>query len=447
MGGSQDLLFFISLGCAKSKPHKQVMTKDITALIEYYERQKGLPRERVLHALEASFISAYKKMVPAAANMNHLNAQIDYAKDKVRIKATVEVVADDQVVDPLNQFPVSLAQKKRPHLEIGDVMTVDVTPKGASFGRIAVQTARQTLVQRLLDAEKELVYEEFKDRAGELVQGTVRRFEKSDVYVDIGKFEGVMPSRERVGGEDYAIGERMTFYVVEVRARKGARDPEVILSRSHPNLVRRLFEAEVAEISDNLVEIRSIAREAGYRIKMAVSSTDPKIDPVGACVGIRGARVKNIVRELNNEKIDIIEWTDDPVEFVKRALAPIEVKEITENTDIKQVMVIVPNEKEQSRAIGRRGLNARLTSRLMGWDVQVRAHDPQDGMGKQLSAAATVLAAKLSVTEDQAMALVMMGVADVNVLVGMDATDIAEAVGMSEEEAASMIERAKVELG
>lgn len=181
-----------------------------------------------------------------------------------------------------------------------DLLPTNITPKG--FGRIAVQTARQTMLQKLLDAEKEMLYDEFKDRAGDLVTGTIRRFEKGDIFVDLGKFEGVMTSRERVPNEDYSVGDRMRFYVVEVRTE--ARGPEVILSRSHPNLVRRLFESEVVEIGDQTVEIHGIAREAGYRTKVAVISHDDKVDPVGACVGMRGARVKNIVRELNNEK-----WT------------------------------------------------------------------------------------------------------------------------------------------
>ena len=204
-------------------------------------------------------------------------------------------------------------------------MDVEVTPKG--FGRIAAQTAKQAMMQRLRQAEKEMIYEEFKDRAGDIVSGTVRRFEKSDVLIDLGKFEGVMPSRERVSTEDYNVGDRLRAYVVAVE--NGARGPEIILSRSHPNFVRRLFEFEVSEIADRTVEIRGIAREAGYRTKVAVWSSDDKVDPVGACVGLRGARVKNIVRELNNEKVDIIRWSDDLTEFVTDALKPAEIRTVT----------------------------------------------------------------------------------------------------------------------
>lgn len=278
------------------------MTNDIKALIDYYEREKGLSREKILLALESAFLSAYRKMVPGSGSINYLRAEINVDKGKVRIFADLEVVPDEEYSDKFNQIPLSLAVKLDKNAVLHDLLPTNITPKG--FGRIAVQTARQTMLQKLLDAEKEMLYDEFKDRAGDLVTGTIRRFEKGDIFVDLGKFEGVMTSRERVPNEDYSVGDRMRFYVVEVRTE--ARGPEVILSRSHPNLVRRLFESEVVEIGDQTVEIHGIAREAGYRTKVAVISHDDKVDPVGACVGMRGARVKNIVRELNNEKVDIL---------------------------------------------------------------------------------------------------------------------------------------------
>lgn len=308
------------------------MTNDIKALIDYYEREKGLSREKILLALESAFLSAYRKMVPGSGSINYLRAEINVDKGKVRIFADLEVVPDEEYSDKFNQIPLSLAVKLDRNAVLHDLLPTNITPKG--FGRIAVQTARQTMLQKLLDAEKEMLYDEFKDRAGDLVTGTIRRFEKGDIFVDLGKFEGVMTSRERVPNEDYSVGDRMRFYVVEVRTE--ARGPEVILSRSHPNLVRRLFESEVVEIGDQTVEIHGIAREAGYRTKVAVISHDDKVDPVGACVGMRGARVKNIVRELNNEKVDILEWTEDPVIFVREALSPVEPREITVDEEAKK---------------------------------------------------------------------------------------------------------------
>ncbi len=413
------------------------MTNDITALVDYYEREKGLSRDRILFALESAFISAYKKMVPGAGAIQNLRAVIDTNKGKVRIFADLLVVEADNYNDKFNEIPLSMAAKLDPSSQVGDLLATNITPK--DFGRIAVQTARQTMMQKLLDAEKEMLYDEFKDRAGDLVPGTVRRFEKGDVYIDLGKFEGVMTSRERVPTEEYAVGDRMRFYVVEVRIEN--RGPEVILSRSHPNLIRRLFEAEVVEINDHTVEIKGIAREAGYRTKVAVFSNDEKVDPVGACVGMRGARVKNIVRELNNEKVDIIEWTDDPIEFVRGALSPVEPKEITADSETRTVNVIVTDDKDLSKAIGRRGQNARLTSRLLGWDVQVRVYDPQVGIARQLAEAAQALSSQLQISLEVAQGLASLGGTSVAALMDFEASDIAEELDISMEEANAIIEK------
>lgn len=426
------------------------MTNDIKALIDYYEREKGLSREKILLALESAFLSAYRKMVPGSGSINYLRAEINVDKGKVRIFADLEVVPDEEYSDKFNQIPLSLAVKLDKNAVLHDLLPTNITPKG--FGRIAVQTARQTMLQKLLDAEKEMLYDEFKDRAGDLVTGTIRRFEKGDIFVDLGKFEGVMTSRERVPNEDYSVGDRMRFYVVEVRTE--ARGPEVILSRSHPNLVRGLFESEVVEIGDQTVEIHGIAREAGYRTKVAVISHDDKVDPVGACVGMRGARVKNIVRELNNEKVDILEWTEDPVTFVREALSPVEPREITVDEEARKIFVIVQDDKDLSKAIGRRGQNARLTSRLMGWDVQVRVFDVQEAekrqsqaaaeeVMRQCQAAAKTLSEQLEIPEETAMGLVTMGGTDLVALTGFEASDIAESMGIPAEEAAQILDKAR----
>lgn len=406
--------------------------------------------KKILLALESAFLSAYRKMVPGSGSINYLRAEINVDKGKVRIFADLEVVPDEEYSDKFNQIPLSLAVKLDKNAVLHDLLPTNITPKG--FGRIAVQTARQTMLQKLLDAEKEMLYDEFKDRAGDLVTGTIRRFEKGDIFVDLGKFEGVMTSRERVPNEDYSVGDRMRFYVVEVRTE--TRGPEVILSRSHPNLVRRLFESEVVEIGDQTVEIHGIAREAGYRTKVAVISHDDKVDPVGACVGMRGARVKNIVRELNNEKVDILEWTEDPVTFVREALSPVEPREITVDEEARKIFVIVQDDKDLSKAIGRRGQNARLTSRLMGWDVQVRVFDVQEAekrqsqaaaeeVMRQCQAAAKTLSEQLEIPEETAMGLVTMGGTDLVALTGFEASDIAESMGIPAEEAAQILNKAR----
>ena len=413
------------------------MTNDIVALIDYYEKEKGIDRDKVLAALEFAFISAYRKMVPGADGIESLRADIDTRKGDTIIFAALEVVADDDHVDKFNEVPISTARKLKADAEIGDSVDFNVTPK--NFGRIATQTAKQTMMQRLRMAEKEMIYDEYKDRAGDIVSGTVRRFEKSDVLIDLGKFEGRIPSRERVVTEDYNIGDRIRVYVVAVENE--ARGPEIILSRSHPNFVRRLFESEVAEIADSTVELRGIAREAGYRTKVAVGSNDEKVDPVGACVGLRGARVKNIVRELNNEKVDIIRWSDDPATFVVDALKPANIRTIKLDKENKVVSVTV-DEEELSKAIGRRGQNARLTAKLMGWDVQVSKDETQhEQFEARVGDAASSLGEQLGLDDEMADKLFRAGGATAELVAQMPAEYIAQALEISEDAAAEILSK------
>lgn len=416
------------------------MTNDIVALIEYYEREKQLERDRVIGALEYAFVSAYRKMVPGADKIEEIRAEIDLKKGKTTIHAQLTVVEDDDVVDKFNEVAHSLAQKKEPEIALGDTLEFNITPK--NFDRIAVQTAKQTMMQRLRMAEKEMLYEEFKDRAGEIVSGLVRRFEKSDVLVDLGKFEGRMPQRERVVTEDYNTGDRIRCYVVEVR--NDNRGPEIILSRSHPNFVRRLFEAEVSEIADRTVEIRAIAREAGYRTKISVWSDDDRIDPVGACVGLRGARVKNIVRELNNEKVDIIRWNDDLREFVTEALKPARINTISIN-EAEKVINVTVEEEDLSKAIGRRGQNARLTSRLLGWDVQVRKDETQhEQFEARVHDAAHTLAEQLEVSDEVADHLYRAGGVTPDMIVQMPLEYIASSLsGIEDADAEEILAKAQ----
>jgi transcription termination/antitermination protein NusA len=415
------------------------MTNDIVALIEYYEKEKGIDREKIVAALEYAFISAYRKMVPGAEAIETLRADIDLKKGETRIFASLTAVADEDYQDKFNEVPLTTARRKTPDVNPGDILEFNVTPK--DFGRIAVQTAKQTMTQRLRQAEKEMIYEEFKDRAGDIVSGTVRRFERNDVMIDLGKFEGTMPQRERVQGEDYNIGDRIRAYVLAVENE--GRGPEIILSRAHPNFVRRLFEAEVNEISDRTVEIRAIAREPGFRAKVAVWSNDPKVDPVGACVGMRGARVKNIVRELNNEKVDIIRWSDDPRELVREALKPAELRSINVDEQARVVHVTV-DEADLSKAIGRKGQNARLSSRLMGWDVQVRRDETkQEQFKEKIGGAAQTLGEQLGISADLAEKLTVAGGFNPEMVVDMPAEYIASALEIPQEEAEAILARAQ----
>jgi len=413
------------------------MTNDIVALIDFYEKEKGIAREKVLAALEYAFLSAYRKMVPGSDKIESLRVDIDTRKGDADIYATLTVVADDDYIDKFNEVPLTLAQRSKEDVEVGDALDFNVTPK--NFGRIATQTAKQTMMQRLRMAEKEMIYEEFKDRAGDIVTGTVRRFEKSDVLIDLGKFEGRIPSRERVVTEDYNVGDRIRVYVVAVENE--ARGPEIILSRSHPNFVRRLFESEVAEIADGTVELRGVAREAGYRTKVAVSSNDEKVDPVGACVGLRGSRVKNIVRELNNEKVDIIRWSSDPEEFVVEALKPANIRSIKLD-EANRVVSVTVDEDELSKAIGRRGQNARLSAKLLGWDVQVSKDESRhEQFAARVENAATSLADMLGLDAEKAEKLYRAGGATAELVAQMPANYIATQLDISEEEAEELLKK------
>jgi N utilization substance protein A len=428
-------LFFVSL----SEGQLENMTNELLALFEYYEKEKGIKRDTMVEALETALLSASRKSIGPAREM-----RIHIDPDKGDIKAFATLIVKDRVENPYDEIDIFTARRMNPEMNVEDEIEVDITP--ANFGRIAAQTAKQTMMQRLRQAEKEMIYEEFKDRAGDIVSGTVRRFERGDVFIDLGKFEGVMHQRERVSTEDYNVGDRIRAYVVAVE--NGSRGPEIILSRSHPNFVRRLFESEVSEIADRTVEIRSLAREAGYRTKVAVYSADEKVDPVGACVGLRGARVKNIVRELNNEKVDIIRWSDDMKAFVSEALKPAEIKSITLDEEAKSVTVRV-DEEELSKAIGRRGQNARLTARLVGWDVQVKKDESaHEAFEAQVSQAAGVISDAAGIEMETSEALVRGGLNSIEMLAhGVDEVDIAGILEIDVEDARGILAKAQAAAG
>ena len=413
------------------------MTSEIQVLFEYYEKEKGIPRDTMVEALSTALLSAARKSVGPAREL-----RVDVNPDKGDIVAVAKLIASENVKSPYEEISMEIARKINPEAQLGDEIEVKVTPK--DFGRIAAQTARQTMMQQLRIAEKAMIYDEFKDRAGDIVGGTVRRFDKSDVMVDLGKFEGTMPSRERVTTDQYSIGDRIRAYVVAVE--NGSRGPEIILSRSHPNFVRRLFEFEVSEIADQTVEIRGIAREPGFRTKVAVYSADPKVDPVGACVGLRGARVKNIVRELNNEKVDIIRWSEDLTEFVTDALKPAIIRSIEIDEAEKQVRVTV-DEEELSKAIGRRGQNARLTSRLLGWDVQIEKDSSKTEIfEKRVIDAANDFVSKIGeevIDTDTAIKLVKGGIVNLEFFSMVDVSDVADILEGDSEAAQKICEAAK----
>ena len=412
------------------------MNSDLISGLDYFEREKGIRREVLVEAVQNALLSASKKAIGPA---RELRIDIDGKTGEIRALASLIVV--DTVVNNHDEISLSKARAIKPDAVIGDVVDVEVTPK--NFGRIAAQTAKQAMMQRIRQAEKEMVYDEFKDRAGEIVSGTVRRFERSDVIIDLGRFEAVMPSRERVQTEDYNVGDRVRAYVVAVE--NGPRGPEIILSRSHPNFVRRLFETEVSEIADRTVEIRGIAREAGYRTKIAVHSANDKIDPVGACVGMKGSRVKNIVRELNNEKVDIIRWSTDPKEFVLEALKPAKIKTVTLDPQKKAIHIRV-DEDQLSLAIGKRGQNARLTARLLGWEIDIeRDETAKEVFAQNVAKVARALAATLKIDEATAKQLIVSGMNSIEGIAGVEPQDIADATGVDLEKAQAIFNTAQSE--
>ena len=410
------------------------MNSEFIAMLDYLEREKGIKREALIEAISTALIAAAKKSFSIS---REVRIDINAKNGQIRVFARPLVV--ETVTNPQEEISLVRAKQLNKDVAIGDDIEIEVTP--SDFGRIAAQTARQAITQRIRQIEKNMIYEEFKDRDGEIVNGTVRRFDRSDVIIDLGKFEAVMPSKERVSTEEYNIGDRLRAYVVAVE--NGSRGPEIILSRSHPNFIRRLFEIEVSEILDHTVEIRAIAREAGFRTKVAVHSSNEKVDPVGACVGVRGARVKNIVRELNNEKVDIIRWHEDPKEFIREALKPTRIKTV-EVDEAAHVLHLFVDKEDLALAIGKRGQNARLTSRLTGWDLDIQEdRTAAQVFEQQMAGAVRQLASALGVTEAEAKILADGGMNSLEVVVTVDPGDIADLLGCSTERAEEILKTAK----
>ncbi len=350
------------------------------------------------------------------------------------------MVVADRVISQHDQISVFDARRIKSDAQIGDEIEKEVTPTG--FGRIASQYAKQALMQKIRQAEKALIFTEFKDRVGDIISGTVRRFERSDVILDLGKYEALLPNRERVPTEEYQVGERIRAYVKAVE--QGPHGPEIILSRADPRFVIKLFQLEVSEINDGTIEIKGIAREPGFRTKMAVYSRDSKVDPVGACVGMRGQRVKNIVRELNNEKVDVIPWSPDVRTFITNALAPAKLKNFEIDEAGKRVKILV-SEDQLSLAIGKRGQNARLTAKLTGWEVDIDAEVVvAKGFEEKVAEAVELLAAIPGISREQADALVHAGITRLEDLLQADETDLSS-IPQVGEHAAEILKAAHAE--
>ena len=352
------------------------MNLELIEALRMLEKERGLDVEVIFESIEEALVSAYRREFDIKSadrreddeeeNLDDITASVDRETGEMRVYQTMTVV--EEVTDPHSELSLADAKALSDELDLGDQLVREVDP--ADFGRLAAQTAKSVINQRLAQAEKERIQNEFSGRIGEVSAGIVQRKDRREVTVDIGRAEAVLPNNEQSRLDGYNFNQRMKFYIMKVDERRNR--PVIIVSRSHPNLVRRLFEQEIPEISSGVVEIVNISREAGSRTKIAVASSDPNVDSVGACVGQRGLRVQAIIDELNGEKIDIIEWDPDPVVHISNALSPAKVIRVETDDEDQSAVVVVPDH-QLSLAIGREGQNARLAARLTGWKIDIKS--------------------------------------------------------------------------
>jgi N utilization substance protein A len=391
---------------------------NLNHILEQVEKEKGISRNILIEAVEAALLSAAKKKY---GTQKEIEASFNDDLGEVELFEFKEVV--EEVLDPQTQISIEDAVKTDPDVAIGDSLgfKLDIS----DFGRIAAQTAKQVIIQKVRNAERDNVYEEYSDRINELITGMVQRFERGHIYVNLGRAEAVIPPKEQVPREGYRQGDRIRAYILDVL--KESKGPQIILSRTHPGLLIKLFELEVPEISEGIVKIMGAAREPGERSKIAVFSTDKDVDPVGACVGIKGSRVQSIVQELRGEKIDIVPWVDDPVKFVCKALSPAEVNEVIIDEDDKSMEIIVPDD-QLSLAIGKKGQNVRLAGKLVGWKLDIKSASKKE---KQFAEAVYALGAIPGVGLATAEILYREGIATIEDLVnaGVDFLSNIESLG------------------
>ena len=349
------------------------MNLELIGALTELEKERGISKELLLDAIETAIVSAYKKNYGASSSSS---VRVEFNQHTGDIRVYSRRVVVDEVEDETVEISLEEARELDVNYELGDVVEREVTP--ADFGRIAAQTAKQVVIQKIREAERSIVYDIYSNREGDVVLGTVQRADQRQALVDLGDVEAVLPASEMIPGEVYRPHMKLRFYINEVR--QTSKGPQIFLSRTHPGLLRALFELEVPEIQSGEVEIKSVAREAGNRSKVAVYSRDPDVDPVGACVGARGNRVQAVVAELGNERIDIVQWERDLSEFVKNALSPAKVLYVVTDEDEKVAHTVVPDD-QLSLAIGKEGQNARLAARLTGWRIDIKSETQADELG------------------------------------------------------------------
>ncbi|MBO8159393.1 transcription termination factor NusA [Thermosyntropha sp.] len=339
------------------------MSSDLIQALHEIEKERGIPKTALVEAIKSAINTAYKKNFGTAQNVS-----VEFDEETGEVKVFSQKTIVENVKDPRLEISVEEAEELYPGCKLGDVVYIEVTP--ANFGRIAAQTAKQVVIQKLREAERSIIYEEFLEREGEIVTGTIERIETKTVYINLGRVEGIMLPADQMPTEKYELGQRVKAYIYEVK--NSPKGPNIFVSRTHPYFLRRLFELEVPEIYDGIVEIKSIAREAGFRSKVSVYSLDEKVDSVGSCVGPKGIRVQNIVNELNGEKIDVIKYDSDPGKYIANALSPSKVIAVYADPAEKTARVIVPD-NQLSLAIGKEGQNARLAAKLTGYKIDIKS--------------------------------------------------------------------------
>lgn len=347
------------------------MSNELLDALDLLEKEKGISRDVIIEAIEAALVSAYKRNFNQAQNVR---VDLNIGTGTMRVFARKEVV--EEVFDPRLEISLEDARSINPNYQVEDVVELEVTPK--EFGRIAAQTAKQVVTQRVREAERGIIYSEFIDREEDIMTGIVQRVDSKFIYVSLGKIEAILPANEQMPNEKYKPHDRIKVFITKVE--KTTKGPQIYVSRTHPGLLKRLFEIEVPEIYDGTVEIKSVAREAGDRSKISVHSENPEVDPVGSCVGQKGTRVQAVVNELKGEKIDIVKWSDDPFVFVANALSPSKVLDVIVNEEEKATTVIVPD-YQLSLAIGKRGQNARLAAKLTGWKIDIKSETDARELG------------------------------------------------------------------
>ncbi len=338
--------------------------KELIIALEDLEKEKGIKKEYLLDSIETALVTAYKRNFDSLENVRVEMDRKTGATHVYSIKEAVEKVENSET-----QISMEEAKKINPDISEGETVEIEIVPR--NFGRIAAQTAKQVIIQKLRELEREIIFNEYNDRKGEIVTGLIQKADRNIVVMDLGKLEGVMPSKEQIPTEHYRVNDKIKGYVLDVeKGSKGA--PQVIVSRSHPDFVRKLLEFEIPEIYEGVIEIKSVSRDPGYRSKVAVYSPDPNIDPVGSCVGQKGVRIQNVINELNGEKIDVIEWNEDPSIYIASSLLPAKILAVDIKPEEKFAQVIVPDD-QLSLAIGKSGQNARLAAKLTNWKIDIKS--------------------------------------------------------------------------